>query len=288
MSRNLDLTSLRSFVAVADTGGVTRAAALMHLTQSAVSMQIKRLEDMLGLTLLERAARSVRLTQAGEQLLSHARRLLAANDEIFSRLTAQQFEGEVRLGVPNDVVHPVIPKVLRQLAIDYPRVKVQLVSSFTHPLKAQFARGELDATLTTEDDADESGETLTTIPLIWVGAQGGQAWKQRPLRLAYEDFCIFRQGVQRRLDAAGIPWEMAVQTNSSRTVEATVSADLAVHTMLEGTEPRQFERIAHGGALPELRQVAVNLYVHDRGDGPVVHDMARMIREGYRELSLRA
>lgn len=96
--RNLDMTTLRSFMAVADHGGVTRAAGALNLTQSAVSMQIKRLEEMLDITLLDRANRRVTLTASGEQLLSYARRIVALNDEAVGRLTEDLFEGEVVLG----------------------------------------------------------------------------------------------------------------------------------------------------------------------------------------------
>ncbi len=96
--RNLDVTTLRSFVAVADHGGVTRAAGFLHLTQSAVSMQLKRLEELLGLELLDRSGRTIALTASGEQLLAYARRMVALNDEVMSKLTDQAFEGEVVLG----------------------------------------------------------------------------------------------------------------------------------------------------------------------------------------------
>jgi DNA-binding transcriptional LysR family regulator len=275
------MTALRSFVAVAEAGGVTKAAGILNLTQSAVSMQLKRLEASLDMGLFDRTGRGIALSPAGEQLLSYARRILSLNDEVYARLTARQFEGEVVLGVPHDVVYPAIPQVLQQFARDYPRVRVQLLSSFTRRLKDQFARGEADIILTTEDDVGAGGEALVTRPLIWVGAPGGQAWRGRPLRLAYERDCIFRSGVQRRLDEAGIAWEMAVESNSSRTIEATVSADLAVHTMIEGSEPRHFERIAHGGALPDLKMVNVNLYANDLGDGPVIADLVALIRRAY-------
>jgi DNA-binding transcriptional LysR family regulator len=281
MPRNIDMTALRSFVAVAEAGGVTKAAGILNLTQSAVSMQLKRLEASLDMGLFDRTGRGIALSPAGEQLLGYARRILSLNDEVYARLTARQFEGEVVLGVPHDVVYPAIPQVLQQFARDYPRVRVQLLSSFTRRLKDQFARGEADIILTTEDDVGAGGEALVTRPLIWVGAPGGQAWRGRPLRLAYERDCIFRSGVQRRLDDAGIAWEMAVESNSSRTIEATVSADLAVHTMIEGSEPRHFERIAHGGALPDLKMVNVNLYANDLGDGPVIADLVALIRRAY-------
>ena len=284
MARNLAITALRSFVAVADTGGVTKAAGLLNLTQSAVSMQLKRLEESLNTALLDRSARSIALTTQGEQLLSYARRMIILNDEIYGRLTATEFEGEVTLGVPYDIVYPIIPQVLRRFAAAYPRMRVQLVSSFTHKLIEGFNRGEIDVILTTEDSVGAGGETLTEIPLIWVGAPDGQAWKQRPLRLAFEQRCIFRQFVQRRLDEAGVPWEMAVESDSTRTIEATVSADLAVHTMLEGTEPRHFERVAHGGSLPELRRMNVNLYQANLDDGPVIADLSRFIRDGFHTL----
>ncbi len=288
MPRNLDLTSLRSFVAIADAGGVTRAAGFLNLTQSAVSMQIKRLEEVLGTEILDRSARKVGLTAAGEQLLGYARRMLALNDEVFGRLTTDAHEGEIILGVPHDIVYPAIPQVLRRFAKDYPRMKVTLLSSFTRVLKGQFARGECDIILTTEAGVEQGGETVAELPLVWVGAPGGVAWRHRPLRLAYEHHCIFRQGVQAALDAAGIRWEMAVESDSTRTVEASVSADLAVHTVLAGSEPPYVERIAHGGALPELERMKVNLYVAEPAHSPTVPALAEMIRRAYANPALRA
>jgi DNA-binding transcriptional LysR family regulator len=284
MARTLDLTSLRSFVAVADVGGVTRASGFLNLTQSAVSMQIKRLEEMLGLPLLDRSGRGVTLTVAGEQLLGYARRMLDLNDEVLERMTGEAYEGTLTLGVPHDIVYPVIPQVLHRFAADYPRVKVQLVSSFTRMLREQFARGEVDLILTTEDHCDAGGETLQTVPLVWVGAPGGSAWKGRPLKLAFEHRCIFRQGVQAALDEAGIPWEMAVESEQTRTIEASVSADLAVHVALDGTVHPHFERIHHGGALPELAMTSINMYHAAGVKAPALDDLAGLIRQGFRSM----
>ncbi len=281
MARNLDLTSLRSFVTIADVGGVTRAAGVLNLTQSAVSMQIKRLEEVLGAELLDRSARTVSLTPVGEQLLSYARRMLALNDEVYGLLTLPQYVGEVVLGVPHDIVYPAIPQVLHRFARDFPKVKVRLLSSFTRILRDQFARGECDVIVTTEDDVGPGGITLTELQLVWIGAPGGQAWKQRPLPLAYEQRCIFRQSVQARLDAVGLPWVLAVDSDNTRTVEASVSADLAVHTVLEGAEPRHVVRINHGGALPELGRMKVNLYAGAPGREPAIERLAELIRQAY-------
>ena len=281
MMRNLDITTLRSFVAVADSGGVTRAAGFLHLTQSAVSMQLKRLEEMLGLELLDRSGRTIALTASGEQLLGYARRMVSLNDEMIGRLTHQAFEGEVVLGVPNDIVYPLIPRVLQRFNATYPRVKVQLVSSYTRSLKEQFSRGGCDLILTTESTRGEGCETISQLPLRWIGAPDGSTWRQRPLRLAFCRHCVFRPKVIAALDAADIAWNMVVETDSDRSIEATVAADLAICTMLDGTEPPHLVQIDHGGSLPDLPVQMVNLYGGDTSNNKIVLALSELIRQTF-------
>ncbi|GMG83884.1 LysR family transcriptional regulator [Paralimibaculum aggregatum] len=289
MIRNIDLTALRSFVTVAETGGVTRAAQQLHLTQSAVSMQIKRLEEMLQLPLLDRAGRGVTLTAHGEQLLGYGRRILAVNDEAITRMMHDAFEGEVRLGVPTDIVYPHIPRILRQFDREFPRVKIHLVSSYTRQLKDLIESGDRDLILTTENHPSEGGEVLADEPLVWVGAPGGSAWRSRPLRLAFEQQCLFRPWAQEALDRAGIPWEMAVDTRATRTVEASVSADLAVHAMLKVATSPHLEPIQHGGVLPDLPSSKIVLYRARKAQGAPVDGLAEMLRQAYSgRLSLAA
>jgi DNA-binding transcriptional LysR family regulator len=263
--RNLDIAALRSFATVAETGGVTRAAARLNLTQSAVSMQIKRLEQMLDLTLFDRTPRSMSVTAEGEQLLSYARRMLALNDEAWARMTAEEWEGELTLGVPHDIVYPHIPAALRDLARIAPRLKIALVASYTRALKPAFERGEMEVILTTEDAPGPGGETLTERPLVWIGARDGAAWRKRPLPLAFEPSCIFRPLATAALDAAGVSWTMAVESASARGIEAAVSADLAVFAGVDTAVPPQLEAARHGDALPPLPRIKINLYA---GDGP--------------------
>jgi DNA-binding transcriptional LysR family regulator len=282
--RNLDITTLRSFVAVADLGGVTRAAGHLHLTQSAVSMQLKRLEEVLGLNLLDRSNRSVALTAAGQQMLGYARRMVDMNDEVMARLTDQTYEGEIVLGVPTDIVLPAVPHVLQRFNTMYPRMKVQLITSFTRDLKAKHRRGECDIILTTEAALDPGGETLTALPLRWVGAPGGSAWRLRPLRLVCGRHCIFRAGAIAALEAAGIVWELAVETESDRTIEATVGADMGINAMIEGMVPRHLEQIDHGGTLPELTLQKINMYGMDRARGEVLLQLGALLRQAYQTL----
>ncbi len=281
MARNLDLTALRAFVTVADTGGVTRAAGVLHLTQSAVSMQIKRLEESLGLKLFDRTGRKIELTSDGDQLLSYARRMLELNDMALSRLTDSVFEGEIVLGVPHDIVLPMLPPVLKTFNQLFPRMKINIVSSFTTALKDDFDRGKCDIVLTTEEMGEGAGEVLVELPLLWMGADGGTAWKQRPLRLAFETRCKFRPKVQAVLDAEGIPWEMAVSAEEGRTIDASVGADLAVHARLAGTDMRPMYPVHHCGSLPDLPSYAVNLYVSEALKGAAAERLVEDLRSAY-------
>ncbi|MEM7522326.1 MAG: LysR family transcriptional regulator [Pseudomonadota bacterium] len=281
MPRNLDLTALRSFMTVADEGKVTAAAARLNLTQSAVSMQLKRLEEGLDKSLFDRSGRGVSLTAEGELLLGYARRMITLNDEIWSRMTHEDFEGQLTFGVPHDIVYPHVPEVLRRFNREFPRVKVSLVSSFTKRLIEDFSAGGADLILTTETERQAGGETLEESRLIWVGAHGGEAWRSRPVKLAYERACMFRPLVQQALDEAGISWEMAVDSEMTRSVEAAVSADLGVHTQIASAIPPYFEAIEHGGALPDLMPIQINMYLADGPRRPLIERMAALVRDAY-------
>lgn len=278
--RNLDITTLRSFVAVADSGGVTRAAGFLHLTQSAVSMQLKRLEEILGIALLDRSGRRIALTSAGEQFLGYARRMVTLNDEAVARLTAREFEGEITLGVPHDIIYPYLPPVLRAFSQEFPRIRIRLISEPTRALRETFGRGEVDAILTTEDQPGPGGEVLVRLPLEWVGAIGGVAWRQEPVPVAFCLNCIFRSGALRRLDEAGKSWEMVVESARDNAIDAVVSADLAICALVQGNLPPQCEPIAHKGALPDPGETRIVLYMQ-QSDAPAQAALQRLLREAY-------
>ena len=118
--------------------------------------------------------------------------------------------------------------------------------------------------------------------MVWIGARGGTAWRDRPLKLAFENQCIFRRTTQEALDTAGIAWEMSVEAGSARTIEASVAADLAVTAQLLGTEVPQLTPVPHGGALPDLGSTRINIYLRDARGNAVAADMAEMVRSAYR------
>ena len=193
-------------------------------------------------------------------------------------MTGQAFEGEVNFGVPHDIIYPHVPRVLQRFAAAYPRIKVQLHSLYTSALRDLLERGEMDLILTTEPALAAGGEMLTREPLVWAGAVGGQAWRARPLRIASCAHCIFKRQALDALEAAGTPWELAVESVSTAAVDASVSADLAVSVQMQSAVPARCELIRHGGALPDLPEYMVNMYC---GQGPRAA-LARRLAESVR------
>lgn len=258
--RTLDLGTLRSFVTIAETGSMTRAASRLHMTQSAISMQIKRLESSLNLSVFDRSMQGMSPTPSGDQLLHYARKMLELNDEAWGRLTAEEYEGRISVGVPSDIINPLIPRVLRDFTRDYPRVQVQLASSLTGKLLRQFEQGRHDLVLTTEREPGDGGEVLSTQRLIWTGAIGGVAWKKRPLPIGFSKGCAFRQTVIATLENNDIEWRDVVVAEDEIAGFATISADLCVGAELEFAEHSGREAVDHGGQLPTLADHSIVLY----------------------------
>ena len=288
MPRNLDVSAIRSFLAVAEMGGVTRASTQLNVTQPAVSLQIKRLEEALGQPLFERDRRGLTLTAAGEQFIGYARRLLALNDEAWERMTAATATGEINLGSPADILNPHVPKVMHDFAARHAKLKVHLHSAQTVFLKERLARGELDLILTTEPELQAGGETLSVRPLVWIGAPGGQAWKQRPLPLGTVAGCIFNKAAIECLNAAGFDWTVTVDSASNPVMDANLAADRVVRLHMEGTVNPQVETIRHGGALPRLPGFCVNMYLTQGPRRWLAEPLAEMFRAAYAEPGLMA
>jgi len=257
---NLDLGTLRSFVTIAESGSMTRAAGRLYMTQSAISMQIKRLENSLGMSVFERTAHGMNTTTEGEQLLHFASQMLAINDEAMGRLTSPDYEGQVRLGAPGDIIYPHIPGILKDFNRDYPRVQIKLSSGPTVNLKNQYKQGLLDVVLTTEKTASPGGQVISTQPLIWTGAEDGNAWKKRPVPLGISKNCAFRASATKALDNAGLEWIDVVASEDDTAALAMVSADLCISAELECVKESGRVPVEHGGQMPELPEISIVLY----------------------------
>ena len=279
MRRNIDPSLLRSFVAVAETGSMTTAAKQLHLTQAAVSQQIKRLEELFDRSLFEREQRRLALTSSGGMLLAKAPRLLAMNDEIWATMTAPDFVGEVRLGVPADIISAYIPPILKSFDQAWPDVRVFIVAGVTIDLQEQLKNGTIDLCLTTEESPKKGGEKLLREPLVWVGAANGTAHLRDPLPLALGDrSCIFRNAVLERLAKAGRNWRSVCETSAMQPLYVSVEADLGVTALLASSVPANLGILGPEVDLPKLPDFHICLYLPRAGSSDIAEELARHIR----------
>ncbi|TIV77421.1 MAG: LysR family transcriptional regulator, partial [Mesorhizobium sp.] len=229
MIRDLDTSLIRTFVMTADKASMTAAANALHLTQGAVSQQVKRLEDVLGQRLFERDRRRLKLTRSGERLLDKARRLLQLNDEILAEIRGGAVAGQVRIGVPYDLVGTLLAPVLKAYAEAYPQVEISLVCASSPELAAALAAGTIDLAVIEERVGPSAGECLLVDRLVWVGARGGSARLKRPLPVSIvADTCAFRPAVLAALAEHGLDWRTVFENGNIDATTATVRSDLAV------------------------------------------------------------
>ncbi len=282
MIRDIDIALLRAFVTVVETGGVTSASRMLARTQAAVSQQIKRLEDLFGEPLFSREHKRLTLSPAGERLLGPAQRLIAMNDETWAHMTTPDFEGDVRLGVPHDIVANLIPSVLQKFNKARPKVRVVLICKGSKLLLDELAAKRIDLTLTTEIACGTFGETLMRDRLVWVGGKGMQTWRERPLPLSLgSKHCKFRPEVIRALQGAGCDWRVVSDADSMEATYSTLKAGLAVSAMLRTSVPEYLETLAGTVNLPPLPDYMVNLYVPPTGLSDVAAELARHIRQDF-------
>ena len=278
---NLDLGTLRSFVTIADSGSMTRAAGRLFMTQSAISMQIKRLENSLGMSVFDRSSQGMSTTTEGEQLLHFANQMLAINDEAMGRLTSPDYEGQIRIGAPCDVIYPHIPTILKEFSRDFPRVQIKLSSGSTVKLKSQYKEGLLDVVLTTEQIATPGGSVIDTQRLVWTGAVDGNAWKKRPLPLGISKNCAFRLSAIKVLEDADIEWIDVVASEDDTAALAIVSADLCVSAEMESNKYLARAAIDHGGHLPELPEFSIVLYSVDASGNQLAQTMVEYLLRAF-------
>jgi DNA-binding transcriptional LysR family regulator len=251
------------------------------LTQSAVSQQVKRLEERLGRALVDRDRRGLRLTAAGEHFLPKARRLLNLNDEIWSEMTSAGVTGKVRLGVPYDLAGGAMAPILRAYADSYPSVEISLICAASPELQSMLVRGETDLIVIEEPVSEMTGECLRIERLVWVGAKGGTAHSKNPLPVSMvEDTCAFRPSVLAALEQKGRAWRTVFESGNIEATTATVRTDLAVTAWLALTVPTDLDILGPDAGLPELPPFAITLHVPARNVTPAAAEMARCIRGG--------
>ena len=261
---------------------MTGAAGLLNLTQAAVSQQVKRLEEMFGTELFERHHKRLVLKPNGERLMAHAQRMIALNDEVWGAMSAPAYEGEVRLGVPHDIVGTYLPPILRRFDKAWPRVRVSLKCTTTPTLLELLRQGSIDLTLTTEERCGRNGETLIEDELVWIGAINGLAHRRNPLPVSIGDEkCEFRRSVLKALADAGLDWRPVCEVSSMEPLLASMEADLAVGPMLRRSTPDYLQVIDKEARLPRLPMFQVNMYLPPVQQSEIAVELARHVRQEF-------
>ncbi len=235
MPHVLDSDQLRTFVAIVDAGSFTKAADVVHKTQSAVSMQIKRLEERIGRPLFERDGRHPRLTEDGERMLDYARRIVRLNLECVAAFMDADLKGRVRLGVPDDYAERYLPEILARFARSNPQAEVTVVCEATPNLVEKVKLGELDlAIITHVEKKHDPAEIVRVEQLLWVSSARHRTHEETPLPLALgRPTCSWRQSATEALSQTGRSFRILYASWNSTAVGAAVMAGLAVTVLPE-------------------------------------------------------
>ncbi len=263
----LELDLLRTLVAIAETGSFSAAAEVVHRTPSAVSMQVKRMEELLGRAAFVRDSRSVTLTADGERLLEHGRRVLALNREIMAQFIAPDLVGEVRLGAPDDMAERYLPDMLCRFASTHPGIVVNVVVDDSKKMLQQVRNRQLDLAIVTCDEGEKSKGQIEIVyneQLIWGARKGGVAAEQTPVPLSvWQEGCAWRNAGVTALESQARPYRVAFQSAHISGQRAAILADLAIAPIPVSSVGGDIVAAKASLNLPPLPKYGVGLVVGD-------------------------
>ena len=281
---NLNMDVLRTFVTGLELGSFSKAARRLGRSQSAISTQLRRLEEQAGKPLFKKSGRGLALTSAGESLLSYAKRILELNDEAIDGLKDAEVEGWVRLGIPQDFAEGWLTGVLGQFARSHPKVRVEVRAEQNIAILDRLVQGELDLALTWGADDKVRAEPLIDLPMVWIGRPdwaGPKRLGSEPLPLiAFEPPCVFRSAGIAALDQAGLGWRLSFTSPSLAGLWAATEAGLGVTLRTTIALPRSLTVLKPvSSGLPILPKVQLTLCRKKRGGAAVVNRLAEILRE---------
>lgn len=261
MKRDLEIDLLRSFVAVAAHLNFTQAANAVGRTQSAVSLQIKRLEEIVGKRLFDRSRQSVAVTHAGEALLVYANRILAANDAALSHIQRPDATGLVRIGAPDDYATYLLPPILSAIGKDYPRLRLEVTCDNACDLLTQLEDQALDVVVATHPTNSVSGEIARYEPLHWVAAPDYLDDPETALSLVlFPAGCVCRDIALDALKRIDRPWHVAYSTRSIGLMEKAILENGSVSVMEVSTIPSGLKVIDGRKGFPSLPDVVISVH----------------------------
>lgn len=263
MPFSIDTVQIKSFIAIAECGSFSRAAEQVGRTQSALSLQIRKLEGTFGCPLFERTSRSVALTQEGEIFLGYARQMLALQWEAFSRLREPDVEGEIRLGTPEDFATHYLPEVLASFRRHHPRVQLNVSCDLTLNLITGFEREAFDLILVKRDPGRvKGGQKVWREPLVFAAADRYRMETPVSLVLSPQP-CIYRARAIAALDRAKRPWHVSYTSPSLAGTLAAVRAGLGITVLPANMLPPGIHPVPAEQRLPGLADAEIALMRKD-------------------------
>jgi DNA-binding transcriptional LysR family regulator len=279
---NLDMDVLRSFATGIALGSFAKAADRLGRSPSAVSLQLRKLEEQAGANLVRKQGRGLALTEAGETMLSYARRILDLNDEGLAAVRGAAVAGWVRLGLSHDFAEGLLPLLLGRLARAHPNVRIEARVERVVDLVDAILGGRLDLALAWGDGTTPFATKIAELPIAWIGPAAGFARRdgeELPL-VIFESPCVFRDPAVRALDAAGIAWRRVFTSPSLTGLYAAVDAGLGVTVRTAAALPPRLAALDPGAAnLPPLPDIALALHTAEKDPPPAVRWLAAMLRE---------
>ncbi|OIN09160.1 LysR substrate-binding domain-containing protein [Oceanisphaera psychrotolerans] len=260
--KRLDFNLLVTFVSIVDAGSISRAAASLHRTQAAISIQLKKLEESTGKQLLNRTYNSISLTREGEILLTYARRILSLADEAYHAISENELEGVVRFGVPDGYARTFIQDVLRNFIQRFPKIRLQIKNAPSSQLFQSLHKGDLDLILVTRSQKEPGGTIVRKEKLVWVGSHDYVLDSDAPIPLAlYEQGCDYRRRAIEVLNQHGKEWYISFECQGVTGFDIAISNGLAVSAMSASlVKPTEWRILDMPASLPDLGMIEIELH----------------------------
>ena len=275
----LDLELLRTFIAVVDHHSFAEAGAQLARTQSSVTQHMQRLEQLVGVNLFEKRGRQKQLTEAGLQLLRHARQMLSLNDETLSSLRESSLSGVLRIGSPHDIADTILPPILSHIARSAPRLRLEIDVGRSPFLMEDLHRGKIDMVISTREDPNLEGFALRTSPVWWICSAQYIHNPGEPLPLILVDEpSIYRRYALQALERANIPWRQAYLASNLIGIKAATRAGLGVTARSMEMLGPDMRVLGETDGLPRLPDVTYHLWIRPNTVNPLVRRAYELIR----------
>lgn len=283
MTAPLDLDQLKTFIAIAETGNFTRAAEMVFRTQSAVSMQMRRLEECIGQNLFEKDGRNNRLTTDGERLLVFARRMLSLNSETLAAFDGNRLEGHIRVGMPDDYAEPFLPEIIARFSRSNSRVEMSIICEPSRDLNNYVQQGSLDLALVINQ---YPSEIIRREPLLWVGSANHEAHLRPTLPVAFgRPTCNRRQSACAALDEIGRDYRIMFTSFSSTAIAAAVLSGSAITALPECALRPGMRVLGAADGFPKLPECQIGLIRSTVGQIEIIDALALHITESLDNIS---